>query len=136
MEFREGDVVEVSSDDEGFCGAWYTATIIGSNGEAFLVEYQNLRTDDDRELLKETVDSLQIRHIPPNTPVVDNFKLLEEVDAFHNDGWWVGVISKVLEGPRYMVYFKPWNEEIECGHNDLRLHHEWIDGKWLQASKV
>jgi len=43
VEFREGDVVEVSNDVEGFCGAWYAATIIGSNGEAFLVEYQNLR---------------------------------------------------------------------------------------------
>lgn len=136
IEFKKGDIVEVSSDDEGFSGAWYTATVTESNGKNFLVEYKNLRTDDEAELLTETVDSLHIRPIPPCTPVVFKYKLLEEVDAFYNDGWWVGMISKVLTGPRYMVYFKSSNEEIKFGHSDLRLHHEWIGGKWRRASEV
>lgn len=135
-EFQEGDMVEICSDDEGFCGAWYIGTVVGFDGKDFRVEYRDLRTDDNALLLTETMDSLHIRHIPPATPVSYEFKMLEEVDAFHNDGWWVGVISKVLEGSRYMVYFKTWNEEIEFSHSDLRLHHEWIDGKWQCASEV
>ncbi|XP_020251104.1 DUF724 domain-containing protein 3-like, partial [Asparagus officinalis] len=136
VEIRKGAMVEVRSDDEGLDGAWYTASIVGSNGEKFLVEYQNLRTDNEAELLRETVDSLHVRPIPPETPVDHKFNILEEIDAFYNDGWWVGVICKVLMGQRYMVYFKPWNEEMEFAHSDLRLHHEWIDGRWQRASQT
>ncbi|KAJ6791591.1 DUF724 domain-containing protein 3-like [Iris pallida] len=135
-ELNIGSMVEVSSDDEGFHGAWFTATIIGATDKDFFVEYQSLRTDDETKLLTETVDLLHIRPTPPDAPVVEKFNLLEEVDAFHNDGWWVGVVSKVLDGQRYMVYFRPWKEEIEFGHNDLRLHHDWIGGRWVRASQV
>lgn len=136
MELREAALVEVSSDDEGFRGAWYAATIVKLiQKKKFLVEYQNLKTDDETKPLTEIVDFQHIRP-RPETPVVEQFKLLEEVDAFYNDGWWVGVISKVLKGQRYMVYFKPWSEELEFGHKELRLHHDWIGGRWLRSSKV
>ncbi|XP_072961609.1 protein AGENET DOMAIN (AGD)-CONTAINING P1-like isoform X1 [Typha angustifolia] len=133
IEFVKGRKVEVSSDDEGFRGAWYTATVVKSVGKKFLVEYQNLRTDDETKLLTETVWPRHIRPTPPNTPVVE-FKLLEEVDVFYNDGWWVGIVSKVLRGPRYIVYFRTWNEEMEFGQEELRLHYDWICGRWIQAS--
>jgi hypothetical protein len=66
--------------------------------------------------------------------VVDRFNQLEEVDALYNDGWWVGIVSKVL-GKKYMVYFRGTNEELEFNHDDLRLHHEWINGKWILANQ-
>ncbi|KAJ0979967.1 hypothetical protein J5N97_015441 [Dioscorea zingiberensis] len=134
-EFREGRLVEVSSDEEGFCGAWFTATIIQLIGKKkFLVEYKDLKTDDETEFLKERVDSLHIRPTPPAIPVPEKFNLLEEIDAFHNDGWWEGVISKVLGGSKYIVYFRHFNEELEFGHEDLRLHYDWIDGRWLRRT--
>ncbi|KAG1371388.1 DUF724 domain-containing protein 3 [Cocos nucifera] len=135
MELREGTMVEVSSDDEGFRGAWYAATIVKLiQKKKFLVEYKNLKTDDETKPLTEIVDFQHIRP-SPETSVIKQFKLLEEVDAFYNDGWWVGVISKVLKGQRYMVYFKPWSEELEFGHKELRLHHDWIGGRWLRSSE-
>ncbi|RWW53547.1 hypothetical protein BHE74_00039969 [Ensete ventricosum] len=136
MEIGRGKLVEVSSDEEGFLGAWFTATVLESMGKnKFLVQYHNLKTDDDEtQLLTETVDALHIRPTPPEIPVDGEFRNLEEVDASHNDGWWVGVISKVLDGRRYMVYFRPWKEEMEFGHDDLRLHQDWINGRWVRAS--
>ncbi|PIA60953.1 hypothetical protein AQUCO_00300463v1 [Aquilegia coerulea] len=137
VEFNEGMHVEVSSDEEGFVGAWYTATVVKVIGKnRFLVEYQTLRTDDESELLKEEVDDLHIRPPPPEVPQVDSFSRLEEVDAMYHDGWWVGVISKVLGNSRYIVYFREGNEEIEFGSSQLRLHQDWINGKWLRLSEA
>ncbi|KAK7852101.1 hypothetical protein CFP56_040084 [Quercus suber] len=28
------------------------------------------------------------------------------------------------------------DEEIEFKHSDLRLHQDWIDGKWIMASQA
>lgn len=134
--FTKGTKVEISSDEEGFRGAWYTGTIIEPVGEKFLIEYDHLRSDDETELLKETIDPLYIRPIPPATPVNEKFKKLEEVDALYNDGWWIGVISKVLSGSGYMVYFRTTDEEMAFKHQDLRSHYDWIDGTWLQTSQA
>lgn len=130
--FSKGTLVEASSDEEGFQGAWFTATIIKSVGKnKFLIEYHSLRTDDDTAFLREEVDVRHLRPCPPKTFVVDSFIQFEEVDAFYNDGWWVGVISKILAGSRYSVYFRGTKDELEFAHSDLRLHQEWIDGKWV-----
>ncbi|GAV80999.1 LOW QUALITY PROTEIN: Agenet domain-containing protein, partial [Cephalotus follicularis] len=133
--FSQGALVEVSSDEDGFHGAWFTATIVEAVGkDKFLIEYQNLRTEDDTELLKEEADTLHIRPHPPEEIMVDRFSLLQEVDALYNDGWWVGVIAKVLSNSRYVVYFKDTDEEMTFEHSDLRLHREWTGSKWLMAS--
>ncbi|XP_028795305.1 DUF724 domain-containing protein 3-like isoform X1 [Neltuma alba] len=134
--FSKGTLVEVSSDEEGFEGAWFAATVVEPKGkDKFLVEYLNLRTDDDSEFLREEIDMLHIRPHPPEH-VFDQFNLLQEVDALYNDGWWVGVISKVLSNSRYVVYFRNTNEELEFPHSELRLHQDWISGKWVIASKA
>ncbi|XP_052194273.1 protein AGENET DOMAIN (AGD)-CONTAINING P1 isoform X2 [Diospyros lotus] len=135
--FSKGMLVEVSSDDDGFQGAWFAGTIIEQLMEdKFLIEYKSLRNDDDTEFLREEVDNQHIRPYPPDTLVVDHFNLHEEVDALYNDGWWVGVICKVLKGGRYKVYFRGTNEVLEFKHSDLRPHKDWIGGKWVTASKV
>lgn len=135
--FSVGTPVEVSSDEDGFQGAWFSATVVQVVGKGkFLVEYQNLLADDDTQLLREEVDTLHIRPHPPQTSVIGQFSLLEEVDVLHNDGWWVGVVSKVLDNSRYGVYFRSSNEELECQHSQLRQHQDWIDGKWITPSKA
>ncbi|XP_019080636.1 protein AGENET DOMAIN (AGD)-CONTAINING P1 isoform X1 [Vitis vinifera] len=135
--FSEGTLVEVSSDEDGFQGAWFAATIVKVIGkDKLMIEYKSLRTDDDTDFLREEVDALHIRPYPPETVVVDRFNLLEEVDALYNDGWWVGVISKVLSRSCYVVYFRSTNEEMKFDHSDLRLHQDWIDGKWVKASQA
>lgn len=134
--FSKGTLVEVSSDEDGFEGAWFAATVVEPKGkDKFLVEYLHLRTDDDSGFLREEIDILHIRPYPPGH-VCDCFNRLQEVDALYNDGWWVGVISKVLSNSRYVVYFRNNNEELEFEHSDLRIHQDWINGKWVIATKV
>ncbi|XVE89539.1 hypothetical protein DITRI_Ditri20bG0004200 [Diplodiscus trichospermus] len=135
--FREGAHVEVCSDEDGFEGAWFGAAIVKPVGkDRYLIQYKSLRTEDDTDFLKEEFDTLHIRPCPPEIVVADRFKKLDEVDALYNDGWWVGVISKVLSDSKYQVYFRTTNEEMKFNHTDLRLHQDWIDGKWVAASQA
>ncbi|KAL5068848.1 hypothetical protein RYX36_019735 [Vicia faba] len=136
FKFKEGDLVEVCSDEDGFKGAWFSATLVEPKaGLKFVVEYESL-LDDDSKLLREEVSILQIRPRPPKTHEVDQFKFLDEVDTYYNDGWWVGVVSKVLGDSKYIVYFRNSNEELEFEHSQLRLHQDWVDNKWVMASKA
>lgn len=135
--FSEGEDVEVSSDEDGFKGAWFAATVVESVGkDRYIIQYKTLRTEDDTDFLKEEIDTLHIRPCPPEVPVADQFKKLDEVDALHNDGWWVGVISSVLPDSNYQVYFKSSKEELVFNHSELRLHQDWINGKWIAPSQV
>ncbi|KAF5797915.1 putative Agenet-like domain-containing protein [Helianthus annuus] len=134
--FIKGATVEVCSDEEGYYGAWFTATIVEqlSNGN-FKIEYKSLRNDDDTALLTEIVDSNHIRPCPP-TETIEHFRMFEEVDALCNDGWWVGVVSKVLSRQKYEVFFRGTDEELVVKQSDLRRHLEWINGKWISSSSV
>ncbi|EYU38408.1 hypothetical protein ABFS82_14G084400 [Erythranthe guttata] len=135
--FNPGEHVEVQNDEEGFEGAWFGATVMKNLKEGkYLVEYQTLRNDDDTNFLREEVDSLHIRPVPPDVELIDRFEVDDEVDASCNDGWWRGTISKVLKNDRYSVYFKTSDEELKFNHSDLRVHQEWINGKWNTASKA
>lgn len=130
--FKEGTMVEVKSDEEGYHGSWFTAVIVGSLGEdKFLIEYQTLKSEDEAQPLKEKAEASLLRPCPPNIQRLDRFKLFEKVDTWYNDGWWVGLVSRVLDGLKYAVYFWTTNEELEFGHFSLRPHQEWIRGKWV-----
>ncbi|XP_062164313.1 protein AGENET DOMAIN (AGD)-CONTAINING P1-like [Alnus glutinosa] len=135
--FSKGTAVEVSSDEDGFQGAWFAATVINARGQdKYLVKYKSLRTEDDMDYLREEVDIQHIRPRPPNAVMIDSYDLNEEVEAFCNDGWWEGVISKVVKGSRYKVYFKGTKDEVEFQHSDLRPRQDWIEGTWVRASQA
>jgi len=135
-EFGKGKTVEVSSDEKGYEGSWFSAFVIDYIGkDKYLVEYLTLKTDDETEPLREEKYSRYIKPYPPHLPA-KRFKQLDKVDAWYNDGWWVGVISKVLKGSQYVVYFSTSNEEQILNESNLRLHQDWNDGKWVIASLV
>lgn len=132
---NEGTLVEIHCDEDGLKGAWFAATIIKMvEKDKFLIQYKKLRTDDDKQFLTEEVDKKNIRPYPPEAVKVDNFKLNEEVDALHNDGWWEGVICKILRGKRYQVYFKGTDDRMSFKHSELRPRQEWIDETWVMAN--
>ncbi|KAJ8752273.1 hypothetical protein K2173_003909 [Erythroxylum novogranatense] len=134
--FSKEMLVEVSSDEDGLKGAWFAATIVEVVAkDKYLVQYESLKTADDAGFLGEEIDILHIRPRPPETIVVDCFKLMDEVDAHYNDAWWLGLIYKVHPNSRYVVYFKDTDEELVFNHSDLRIHQDWIDGKWITASQ-
>lgn len=131
---QPGSQVEISSNDPGFRGSWYTGVIIkrpsSKKPNKFLVQYTHLFEDEAGTAhLKETIDAVDIRPLAPREST-RKFKFSEEVDAYYNDGWWEGVITKELENGKFHVYFKRSKEQLEFGEEQLRLHREWINGSW------
>lgn len=133
-EFRKGAEVEVSSEEEGLRGSWYTATVlrpVTKKSKKIYLEYHTLMSEEDESKpLRESVDAILVRPYPPRE-VVRSFKLMEEVDAFYSDGWWEGVVTKVLDQSRYSVFFRTSREQIDFNQGDLRLHREWVRGNWV-----
>ena len=140
----KGTPVEVSSDEEGFRGAWYLATILESlprstskKRKKALVQYRTLLAEDGSSVLTEYVDPAFIRPLPPNeeVDVQSGFEVNDVVDARYRDGWWTGVVRKVLEKSKYRVYFDNPPDVIEFDRKDLRVHWNRIDGKWVRPEK-
>ncbi|CAN8305786.1 unnamed protein product [Cochlearia groenlandica] len=134
--FSSGTLVEVSSDEEGFKGSWFVAKVIERIGEEdkYVVEYRDLREENGVETLKEEASFLHIRPLPPSEEDID-FVVGDKIDAFHNDGWWVGFVVESMQDGRVGVYFKHSREKMRFGRQGLRLHKEWINGTWQIPSK-
>ena len=65
MKLSNGDLVEVSSDEEGFRGAWFYAWLVKKQGAGYLVEYWDLvKDEDDTKQLRERLDELHIKAKP------------------------------------------------------------------------
>lgn len=137
QEFSLGTLVEVSSEEEGFEDSWFLAKLIEYKGNGkCLVEYDKLKAEDGKEPLREEVNVSQIRPQPLERVIVSPFERHDKVNALYNDGWWVGVIKKVLAKSSYLVHFEKSQEVLKFHHSQLRLHQEWIDGKWITSFKV
>ncbi|KAM2527945.1 hypothetical protein TB1_025140 [Malus domestica] len=140
--FGVGSEVEVRTDEEGFKGALFRATIVTSptnsaskKRKRALVEYKNLVTEDGSKQLKEYVDSEHLRPTPPQ--LADrNFEEGDVVDADYRDGWWTGVVGKVVENnSKYSVVFDNPPDLIEFQKDRLRLHQDWVNGEWVRPNK-
>ncbi|KAM0939001.1 putative Agenet-like domain-containing protein [Dioscorea sansibarensis] len=134
--FSVGDEVEVQSEDEGFRGAWYEATVVRPllRHRRHSVVYTSLLEDSVscRPLHEYVLDShLRPRH--PRRPGPP-FQIHQVVDAFHQDGWWPGVVADV-RGGRYAVYFPSTREEEEFVESDVRAHLRWVKGQWINDSE-
>ncbi|PIA45385.1 hypothetical protein AQUCO_01700734v1 [Aquilegia coerulea] len=139
--FVKGEEVEVSTEEEGFEDSWFAATVIGrsKSRNKYLIEYKTLLHQSGTKPLRESVQFSMLRPVPPQETIstTRSFQLDEEVDAYLNDGWWKGVINKIVsEGSRYSVFFPPTKEILEFDQMDLRGHLDWIDGKWVFQNQV
>lgn len=136
--YTTGSKVEVRSDDEGFRGACYLATIV-KNPEVnkYVVVYDNLMESEDKDSnpLTETVDVSCLRPLPPVDKGGDIIKLYDIVDAYHRDGWWKGEVIEILEEGNFLVYFQNPPDELIVHRDHLRLHLDWIHGKWQKPKK-
>ncbi|KAE8720929.1 Peroxidase 31, putative isoform 1 [Hibiscus syriacus] len=117
---QPGSQIEISSNDPG---------------SEVHVEYTHLFEDvAGTKPLRETIDAVDIRPAPREK--ARKFKFSEEVDAFHNDGWWEGVITKELGNGRFHVYFKRSKEQLEFGE-DQKLKSDLAgSGGKSESSKI
>ncbi|KAI3449368.1 hypothetical protein Pfo_006033 [Paulownia fortunei] len=146
--FPKGSLVEVRTDEEDFKGVYFSATVIlpsktspkkGSKNKSkkLYVEYHNLLAQEDgSERLREFVDVSFVRPAPPLQEIVKGFEPDDVVDAFYKDGWWTGVVTRVVEGgERFVVTFQHPPDELEFGLAELRVHWDWVNGSWVRPEK-
>lgn len=129
VEYRVGQKIEVIGKEEGFEGSYYAAKVISKEGaNQYMVEYGTLLKEDESGPLQEVLVVDLLRPEPPNM-ANDAFSLEEVVDAYYNDGWWIGLIEGKF-GSEYFVQFPhAGGEEVPFTIDKLRVH---LDG--LMAS--
>jgi hypothetical protein len=150
-----GAEVEVRSDDPGFEGSFYEATVTGhlissdgdGGGRRYTLAYSTLLAEEGGPL-KETADAADVRPRPPPEENAGaarrGFAIWDMVEAFHNDGWWAGVVSAVppppVTGDRrrgvYEVTFPTSRETMVFEETALRPHRVFQDGRWVPAAEV
>lgn len=149
-------IVEVTSKISGYIGSWYEAKVLKppqlpkskfKRKRETLVEYTNLLNKNQTRLLRESVDAVLVRPLPPMI-VADLaeeeeeemiFEVGDEVNTYDRDGWWAGVLDRVVrrrmedgkEEESYVVRFEDPKHEIEFLGHELRLHLDWYEGKWF-----
>ncbi|PRQ59700.1 putative Agenet-like domain-containing protein [Rosa chinensis] len=135
LDFSPGEDVEVNLHRERVWYAWIPAIYVGPlGGNSFLVRYKGANNGHENGFVK-VVSDYQIRPLPPQQEE-RAFELLGMVDAYLDMCWWVGDITKVLTGERYVVTLRFTKQEKEFRSSDLRHHSEWIGSKWVSDPKA
>uniref|UniRef100_A0ACD5WHQ3 Uncharacterized protein n=1 Tax=Avena sativa TaxID=4498 RepID=A0ACD5WHQ3_AVESA len=136
-----GAEAELRIDDPGLLGSFYEVTVTGhltSHGR-YRVLYSTLVSDDGGPL-EETAAAADVRpRPPPSAGPGRDFALHEAVEAFHNEGWWAGVVSAVPPPGRPRVYevaFPMSRETMEFHDTHLRPHRVFKAGRWLPAAEA
>ncbi|GAB2274730.1 hypothetical protein Dimus_009502 [Dionaea muscipula] len=132
-DYKRGDIVEICSEEEGFKGSYYVATIVAQlDADAFTIEYATLLDENELDPLREVVRARNIRPAPP-TVDAEEFHVGDEVEARDNDGWWIGRVMEKLGRGDYYVLFENSGEVAKYHRKGLRAHLEWIDGRWIRS---
>jgi hypothetical protein len=138
-----GAEAEVRSDDPGFVGSFYEVTVTGHvvsrGGGRYTVAYSTLVAEDGGPL-EETAAAGDVRPRPPRERRRE-FAVHEAVEAFHNEGWWAGVVSAVpppvAGAPSvYQVAFPTSRETMEFEVAALRPHRVFQAGQWVPDAEA
>jgi hypothetical protein len=134
-----GTEVEVRVDDDGFHGSWFEAVVDGflpARGRGYRarysVTYSHLLSDDSGGTLVEPFPPTHIRPRPP--PLSSNtepLRLHDIVEAFHNDGWWSGIL--LATDPLTAAF--PITREVITFRDPhhVRPRRDYVDGHWLPS---
>ncbi|XP_062198093.1 DUF724 domain-containing protein 6-like isoform X2 [Phragmites australis] len=144
-----GAKVEVRVDDEGFHGSWFEATVVDFSPASgrrrparYTVTYSHLLTDDGGSTLAEPFAPTHIRPRPPPTGDSSSpprFRVHDIVEAFHNDGWWSGIVVAANDpdpSASVTVAFPITREVITFPPHFVRPRRDYIDGEWVLSRAV
>ncbi|XP_057949362.1 protein AGENET DOMAIN (AGD)-CONTAINING P1-like [Malania oleifera] len=130
MSFRYKEAVEICSKQEV---SYYAANILAAVGKTrFLVQYKTRYAVDTSKtrLLIEMVEANDIRPVPPEIPDSD-FSVADRVDAYLDNAWRVGKVSRKVD-PNYYVRLDSTGDEFHCPFYRVRPHFDWEHGKWVR----
>lgn len=147
LAFVAGDEVEVCSDQDGFSGAYFAASVVRSlpNLRGYTVSYLSLVSSQSSGTvtggpLRETLPARLLRPRPPSSSDRSDsqrcWRLHDCVDAFHHDAWWSGVVVAVSVGSPVdvSVCFPLYREVLSFSTALVRLHLEWRSGRWMSPA--
>ncbi|XP_021902647.1 DUF724 domain-containing protein 2-like, partial [Carica papaya] len=135
MKIRRGDEIDVGNGEQGYLGSYYEAIVSKEiNKTMYIVEYKNLIKDDESGPLKEmlTINEIRPKLLVVPFPIKD-LSPGDKIDAFDNDGWWSGTITKKI-GSEYVMHFPTTGETIPSSSIEkLRFHLDWVEEKWVSS---
>ncbi|TVU24804.1 hypothetical protein EJB05_27263, partial [Eragrostis curvula] len=152
-----GAAVEVRVDDDGFHGSWFEATVVafsparGRRAPArYTVTYSHLLADDGGGVLAEPFAPSHVRPRPPPPPPPEGggassplLRLHDIVEAFHNDGWWSGIVispassASAAASPTVTVAFPITREVISFPPHLVRPRRDYLGGgEWAPSRAV
>ncbi|CAH8285360.1 unnamed protein product [Eruca vesicaria subsp. sativa] len=130
---KRGDVIEVSSDEEGFKGSWFKAIL-----EDPLPKFGNkklnvsLLAGDGSTTLKTTYRRF-LRPVPPESLFTAvEFEEGCVVEASRGGGWWTGVVVKKINNEEVWVYFHSPPDLFQFKTGQLRQHFDWVKQEWVR----
>ncbi|KAL8113235.1 hypothetical protein AgCh_020527 [Apium graveolens] len=130
--FSEGTAVEVSLRKENF-DIWHAGTVMKPTADnKCLVQYQCPGIKEP--IIQEFAESPDIRPSPPSLEDND-YNLLEKVEAYFEGCWWSGIIRRLLEDRRYIVFINHAKKDLTFDQSNLRHRMVWTDGKWINEAK-
>lgn len=138
-----GTDVEVRVDDDGFHGSWFEATVLDftpargyRHPARYTVKYAHLLADDDEGVLAEPFAPSHIRPRPPPPPLsaLPRFQTHDIVEAFHNEGWWSGIVVSAPAPAGVTVAFPITREVIEFPPGLVRPRRDYVDGDWIPST--
>ncbi|KAK8551479.1 hypothetical protein V6N13_119937 [Hibiscus sabdariffa] len=135
MAFNINDRVEICKKEEGFSGIYYSAILLAAVGRTrYLVRYESRLTPNGTSLLTEAVDPDEVRPSPPESSCCD-FVVSQRVDAFVDNAWRVGTVTRKVD-PNYYVKLDCNGNEAHCPFYKVRRHLEWQkqNGTWLSPA--
>lgn len=86
--------------------------------------------------LREVVAAADVRPRPPPPPPGHEVRMFDLVEAFHRDGWWLGVVSGIRKKEEqcwYAVSFPRFREVVEQEASLVRPRREFLRGRWMDA---
>ncbi|XP_027921532.1 uncharacterized protein LOC114179400 isoform X5 [Vigna unguiculata] len=155
---KEGSLVEVFKDGEGFKAAWYKAKVLSvKDGKAY-VSYDFPVDDEGAGPLKEWVSLEGEEYKPPRIRIASNITGLrnegtrkrqraamvdynwsvgDRVDAWVEDSWQEGVITGQNKNDKTITVHFPVSGKTSLFRAwHLRQSFIWKDGKWVEAPKA
>ncbi|RDX90454.1 hypothetical protein CR513_27676, partial [Mucuna pruriens] len=156
---KEGLLVEVFKDEEGFKAAWFTANILSLKDDKAYVCYTSLVAAEGTGPLKEWVSRECDRETPPRIRTARPLTTLQYegtrkrrraamgdyawsvgdgVDAWIQESWREGVITEKSKKDEttFTVHFPASGETLVVRAWHIRPSLIWKDGKWIESSKV
>ncbi|XP_054823292.1 uncharacterized protein LOC129321529 [Prosopis cineraria] len=154
---KEGSLIEVFKDGEGWKAAWYTANVLSlKDGDAYVC-YTSLVADGGAGPLKEWIAFKGEVDKPPRIriarPLTDlhhegtrkrrraamgdfAWSIGDRVDAWIEESWREGVVTGIKKDETFTVHFPATEETSVVRACYLRPSQIWKDGKWTECSRV